>query len=175
MNIVSSDSLEILESVIEEYASVGQDLKGPKMKVVCSQQRQREVRDKLSRMTKLTMTAEQIDASIHTTPTKLLGGCVFPLGEVPEACPTLTELMAKLSKRYKKITQLDVSLQMKWLILKNITFYSVFYIEHWGQHAQRIAGLRRWQGSRQFVLREHLRDLRNIFFCARRRCRVVIL
>ena len=139
VNIVSSDSLEILESVIEEYASVGQDLKGPKMKVVCSQQRQREVRDKLSRMTKLTMTAEQIDASIHTTPTKLLGGCVFPLGEVPEACPTLTELMAKLSKRYKKITQLDVSLQMKWLILKNITFYSVFYIEHWGQHAQRIA------------------------------------
>ena len=116
-----------VQDVIRDYATVGQRLDGPKMRILCSEARKAEA-----------STLFPPD-KVTTTATRILGGVVTPKGTT-DFSTVRREISLKMEK-YRKIADLPLNVQQRWLTLLNTTFYPAFYVENGGEIAHDIAGL----------------------------------
>jgi hypothetical protein len=118
------EAQEKIEEVIQEYKKIDQHLDGEKMRIICS------TKNKITKIQKILQRRPKI--VIETGPTKVLGAILHP--DRKKDCdestsPVIQNLLEKLQRKYEKIPQLPVSLQVKWLILLNITMHGIYYIE----------------------------------------------
>ncbi|NJK31754.1 MAG: reverse transcriptase-like protein [Deltaproteobacteria bacterium] len=129
VNIISADSCSVVSNVVNEYKRVNQDLQGPKCRAICSPGKWHIAKNSIPNIA---------DNQIVTTSTRVLGGVVHPRG-VNDSTP-LTAIHQKLTDKYSKITKLPLTTQEKWLVLLNVTFHALFYVENGGHLARDIAG-----------------------------------
>lgn len=110
--IIGKDAIEMASAIIQDFATIGQKLDGPKMKVI-------------SPVPNLPTLPEALNnATIKYEPTEVLGGYVNPTGKdghiLFQQSPELVTKIVDIKRKCNKILILPMSSQCKFLVLRSL-------------------------------------------------------
>ena len=122
---VGENALDEAASVIDAFKEVGQNLQGPKMKVILPAGKRKEDYPQLS-------TPLFENATIVSAPTEVVGGIVTPNQSSSYADLKLAaapKVLRRLQSRIDKILSLDTSVQCRILCLRRLVWTMVYYAQ----------------------------------------------